>query len=70
MGGAFICNSEKVSPNKSHTHWDFTRGSTAVGVISYFNFSFGIFEEYMLSDKSLSRVKVKRRFFSLIFVAI
>ena len=70
MGGAFIWNSDKVIPNKSHTHWVFIRGSTVVGVFSYFNFSSGIFEGYMLSDQSLLIVKVKRRFLSLNFVAI
>ena len=43
MGEGFIWNSDKVSPNKSHTHWDFTQGSTGVDVFSYFNLSFGIF---------------------------
>ena len=47
-----------------------TAENCVVGVFSYFNFSSGIFEGYMLSDKSLLIVKVKRRFLSLNFVAI
>ena len=53
MRGAFIWNSDKVIPKKSQTNWVFIRGSTVVGVFSYFNFSSGIFEGYMFSDQSL-----------------